>query len=612
MPSRHDKIRQVLRDFTLDTEQHEKILEKVIPADNSYDKAKDDLNKHLKSLAINTESVQHEALNKMMALSFFAAGEEAKGINHLVQAHAVIHRQQINFRHIKSKIRDQVFASSTNYGINPEYVEFDVDCIDGPNSLKAKLSELPNEWYMIQVTIQYEPPKVCQPPATTHPMHVVILPTGENSFEPFCITIPKPPTNMFDICKEITDLLHKNKTDLRGKYTNHNIYWKMRAKQNTTMESAVKEMENNWLREWRILFIADPLVPSDLIKSLHDMIDKLIADDSTHERVSPKVRWLLKKITTCSYCLSKTEIKRAINYILADNQKLAKNIILSIHGRQKEITKLRNEKRKTLVLVIDEHMDYLPFEAMSLLKKQPVTRFSCVHLAYAMFKEHEDTIEEGCKVVDYRKELCTFIVNPENNLPRMEARLKLFLKYWLSDWKGLYNRRPDQGEFSAALTDHNVLMYNGHGNGVQFFSGEEIERLRVNSTVLLFGCSSVRLVPVGGRFPPYGVSNQYLTASSPCILGMLWEVTDGDTDKMTASFISNWIPSTAPRPWSHVDTERWNNGELKFKGVVQTCESEQLQEPELLRAFAKAKEVCSQYMTSAAAVVRGLPIKLKY
>lgn len=40
-------------------------------------------------------------------------------------------------------------------------------------------------------------------------------------------------------------------------------------------------MENNWLREWRILFIADPLVPSDLIKSLHDMIDKLIADDST-------------------------------------------------------------------------------------------------------------------------------------------------------------------------------------------------------------------------------------------------------------------------------------------------------------------------------------------
>lgn len=72
MPTRHDKIRQVLRDFTFDTELHKKISEKVIPADDSHNKSKDDLNNHLKSLAINTESVQHEALNKMMALSFFA------------------------------------------------------------------------------------------------------------------------------------------------------------------------------------------------------------------------------------------------------------------------------------------------------------------------------------------------------------------------------------------------------------------------------------------------------------------------------------------------------------------------------------------------------------
>lgn len=35
-------------------------------------------------------------------------------------------------------------------------------------------------------------------------------------------------------------------------------------------------------------------------------------------------------------------------------------------------------------------------------------------------------------------------------------------------------------------------------------------------------------------------------------------------------------------------------------------------EPEMLRALAEAKEVCSQYMTSAAVVTRGLPIKLKY
>lgn len=33
-------------------------------------------------------------------------------------------------------------------------------------------------------------------------------------------------------------------------------------------------------------------------------------------------------------------------------------------------------------------------------------------------------------------------------------------------------------------------------------------------------------------------------------------------------------------------------------------------EPEMLRAVAKSKDVCSQYMTEAAIVVRGLPVKL--
>jgi len=54
--------------------------------------------------------------------------------------------------------------------------------------------------------------------------------------------------------------------------------------------------------------------------------------------------------------------------------------------------------------------------------------------------------------------------------------------------------------------------YNGHGSGIQYLSGEDIERMRVRSTVLLFGCNSVKLLAIGGRYPPYGVSNQYLIA----------------------------------------------------------------------------------------------------
>lgn len=49
---------------------------------------------------------------------------------------------------------------------------------------------------------------------------------------------------------------------------------------------------------------------------------------------------------------------------------------------------------------------------------------------------------------------------------------------------------------------------------------------------------------------------------SPCLLGMLWEVTDVDIDKMTAHFISNWIPSSSERSWTEVDIDSWTSGTL--------------------------------------------------
>lgn len=42
---------------------------------------------------------------------------------------------------------------------------------------------------------------------------------------------------------------------------------------------------------------------------------------------------------------------------------------------------------------------------------------------------------------------------------------------------------------------------------------------------------------------------------------MLWEVTDTDTDVLTADFISNWIPSKAPIHWKYVDKTKWKKAE---------------------------------------------------
>ena len=96
---------------------------------------------------------------------------------------------------------------------------------------------------------------------------------------------------------------------------------------------------------------------------------------------------------------------------------------------------------------------------MSFLKYQPVTRFPSLHIAYALFKLHKDSISGGYKIISKSDNLGTFIVNPSQDLKKMEMRMKSFLNYWLPKWKGLYGIKPDLEFFKASLTKYDVLMY---------------------------------------------------------------------------------------------------------------------------------------------------------
>lgn len=99
---------------------------------------------------------------------------------------------------------------------------------------------LSTEWYMIQVTAQYESSNVLRHEKCTsvmHAIHITILPTGPFDIEPLCITLPRPATEVsYDICKEIKKLLGNNTYELRATYANPKQYWMMRADQNNKMK----------------------------------------------------------------------------------------------------------------------------------------------------------------------------------------------------------------------------------------------------------------------------------------------------------------------------------------------------------------------------------------
>lgn len=72
------------------------------------------------------------------------------------------------------------------------------------------------------------------------------------------------------------------------------------------------------------------------------------------DHICPRTKWLLKKISLGACFLTREEIARAVKYVLCNHEKLAENLILSIYGKLLDLQILRNAKRKTLVLIIDE------------------------------------------------------------------------------------------------------------------------------------------------------------------------------------------------------------------------------------------------------------------
>lgn len=103
-------------------------------------------------------------------------------------------------------------------------------------------------------------------------------------------------------------------------------------------------------------------------------------------------------------------------------------------------------------------MDYIAFEAMEIIKNHPVTRFPSLHVAYALFKEHKDTIVEGCKIIKTTEDMGICMINPSGDLSKMEKRIKLFMDFWLPQWK-LHNTELNEEIFVEALINHDVLMY---------------------------------------------------------------------------------------------------------------------------------------------------------
>lgn len=86
----------------------------------------------------------------------------------------------------------------------------------------------------VQQTSSLEFPK-SQLVRTTESIHISVLSTMDSGCDPVCVTCLSPPTETYDIMKEIGKVLYHQETELKRHYDDGRMYWTVRKKQDTQM-----------------------------------------------------------------------------------------------------------------------------------------------------------------------------------------------------------------------------------------------------------------------------------------------------------------------------------------------------------------------------------------
>lgn len=165
--------------------------------------------------------------------------------------------------------------------------------------------------------------------------------------------------------------------------------------------------------------------------------------------------------------------------------------------------KLNYRFEKNITICLDEDLTEFPFERTCELSKCNVSRLSCSEYAF-----------RNQKHLTLRNMKISCIVGGVN-LRKTEQRISTFTE--------------KHGMDTAVSEKTDIFAYFGHGSGVKHI------QMHTPSVLLLFGCSSVKLIE-RQNFQKVGVPIKYLSTAQ-VILGCLWDVTDYDIDMFGMNLI---------------------------------------------------------------------------
>lgn len=255
-----------------------------------------------------------------------------------------------------------------------------------------------------------------------------------------------------------------------------------------------------------------------------------------------------------------------------------------------------NFKRTTapdhIVLVVDRTTQMFPWESMPMFRDHSVSRVPSIAHLKILLEKHAQ--------LQPKVESVSYILNPSGDLIRTQERFEKLMTSETS-WRGSVGKAEECGSLlETYLQESDIVLYFGHGGGEQYLRGDRVRGLKKCAVTFLAGCSSAKLADCGD-YDPYGTPLDYLIASSPCVVGNLWDVTDGEIDRLTLDALENWglLSKTFDDTEDHMSTPSKQP-------------RRQEKQMSLAGAICAARDRCVlRYLTGAAPVVYGLPVFLK-
>ncbi|XP_075055270.1 separin [Mixophyes fleayi] len=389
------------------------------------------------------------------------------------------------------------------------------------HAFKEQLQQIPANTTVCILTLADSQPR--------SPGDTLLLCRLEQGSTPVTVQIPtahlKVPLS--STLQEFDEIQKQQKTV--NNLTDKKEWWEGRTALDSRMKALIQSLEEQVLGCWKVLLL--PPCSAGAVEEEARVISKALSVCGWRR---PEAA-LLKMILGGCHHVTPEHIHSFTQGFGASKAEQAQELL------QKAINRLKLKTQPTeghLVLVLDMHLQKLPWESMPCLLTRSVTRLPSLHflLNYGLLKKHQpqSTLVHG---VDPKKTF--YVLNPHSNLPGTEERFRDWFKNE-PGWKGVIRSSPKSEEIQSALTKQDLYIYVGHGAGAHFLDVQTLQRLDCNAVALLFGCSSAALA-VRGDLEGAGIVLKYLMAGCPLVVGNLWDVTDREIDRYTVAFLQGWL-----------------------------------------------------------------------